>query len=291
MIHPVADPDDPRIAAYRDIRERDLVGRQGLFVAEGRVVLAMLLASPRFAAQSVLIAVHRMEALADLVAQVPEGVPVYAAAQTVLDAIAGFPLHRGILAIGERRVVPSADALLAALPERACVVALSGIANHDNMGGIFRNAAAFGADAVVMDSDCCDPLYRKAIRVSVGAALLVPFARVGPEEDLVALLQAYKLEVLALSLSGGRTLAEVVPGQRIAALFGAEGQGLPAAMLARTSGVRIPMAAGFDSLNVATTSGIVLHHLMGKQPGICSPAKAGAQTGSPPSRGHNGTVK
>ena len=264
MIHAVADPDDPRIAAYRDIRERDLVGRQGLFVAEGRVVLAMLLASPRFAARSVLIAAHRVEALADLIAQVPAGVPVYAAGQAVLDAIAGFPLHRGILAIGGRRDVDSVDTLLAGLPERACVVALSGIANHDNMGGIFRNAAAFGADAVVMDPDCCDPLYRKAIRVSVGAALLVPFAQAAAGEDLVGLLQAHRFEVLALSLTGERRLAEVVPGPRTAALFGAEGPGLPPAMLARTTGVRIPMAAGFDSLNVATTSGIVLHHLMGR---------------------------
>ncbi|WP_254603143.1 RNA methyltransferase [Sphingomonas bacterium] len=262
MILGVADPDDPRIAAYRDIRERDLVGRQGLFVAEGRVVLAMLLASTRFAARSVLIAAHRVAALADLIAQVPDDVPVYAADQRVLDAIAGFPLHRGILAIGERREPLSADALLASLPERATVVALSGIANHDNMGGIFRNAAAFGADAVVMDGDCCDPLYRKAIRVSVGAVLSVPFAVASVGEDLVGLLQAQGFDVLALGLTGERTLAEVVPGPRIAALFGAEGPGLPAAMLARANGVRIPMAGGFDSLNVATTSGIVLHHLM-----------------------------
>ena len=128
--------------------------------------------------------------------------PVYAAAQTVLDAIAGFPLHRGILAIGARRAIASADALLSRLPARACVVALSGIANHDNMGGIFRNAAAFGADAVVMDADCCDPLYRKAIRVSVGAALLVPFARVAAGEDLVGLLHAHRFEVLGAEPDG-----------------------------------------------------------------------------------------
>ncbi len=264
MILPVPDPDDPRIAAYRDIKERDLVGRQGLFVAEGRVVLGMLLASPRFAVQSVLIAAHRVGSLADLIARVPEGVPVYAAAQPVLDAIAGFPMHRGILAIGERRQVPSAGALLASLPERACVVALSGIANHDNMGGIFRNAAAFGADAVVLDGDCCDPLYRKAIRVSVGAVLTVPFAQAAIGEGLIDLLRAQRFDVLALSLTGERTLAEIVPGPRIAALFGAEGPGLSAAMLARANGVRIPMAAGFDSLNVATTSGIVLHHVMAR---------------------------
>lgn len=267
MIHPVADPEDPRIAAYRDIRERDLVGREGLFVAEGRVVLGMLLASPRFAAQSLLIAAHRIDTLADLIARVPEGVPVYAAEQPVLDAIAGFPLHRGILAIGRRIDPPDADALLASLPERATVVALSGIANHDNMGGIFRNAAAFGADAVVLDADCCDPLYRKAIRVSVGAALTVPFAKLARGEDLVGSLLAHGFDVLALSLSGERTLEQIDPAPRTAALFGAEGPGLSTAMIARATGVRIAMAPGFDSLNVATTSGIVLHHLA-----TCPPA-------------------
>ena len=267
LIHPVADPDDPRIAAYRDIRERDLVGRQGLFVAEGRVVLAMLLASTRFAAQSVLIAAHRVAALGDLLAQVPEDVPVYAAAQAVLDAITGFPLHRGILAIGARRDPPDVEALLAGLPARATVVALSGIANHDNMGGIFRNAAAFGADAVILDADCCDPLYRKAIRVSVGAALTVPFAVARREEgDLVDRLRDHRFEVLALSLAGANMLADVTPGARTAALFGAEGPGLPAATVARATGVRIPMAPRFDSLNVATTSGIVLHHLATHRP-------------------------
>ena len=262
MIHPVADPADPRIAAYRDIRERDLVGREGLFVAEGRVVLAMLLASERFAAQSLLIAAHRVEGLGDLLAHVPDGVPVYAAEQPVIDAIAGFQLHRGILAIGRRTDVPDAASLLERLPAEATVVALSGIANHDNIGGIFRNAAAFGADAVLIDADCCDPLYRKAIRVSVGAVLSVPFARFARGEDVVATLQAHGFDVLALTLTGETTLSETRRSPRTAALFGAEGPGLPAAMIARARGVRIAMAPGFDSLNVATTSGIVLHHLM-----------------------------
>ena len=264
MIHAVADPDDPRIAAYCDIRERDLVGRQGLFVAEGRVVLAMLLASPRFAARSVLIAAHRMEALADLIAQVPEGVPVYAASQPVLDTIAGFPLHRGILAIGARRDVASVDTLLASLPERACVVALSGIANHDNMGGIFRNAAAFGADAVVMDSDCCDPLYRKAIRVSVGAALLVPFARGWRRGGSGRAAAGAPVRCAGVEPDGGAAAGGCGVGSAHRGAVRGGGPGLPPAMLARATGVRIPMAVGFDSLNVATTSGIVLHHFMGR---------------------------
>ena len=261
MILAVADPEDPRIEPYRDIRERDLVGRRGLFVAEGKVVLEKLLASPRFRPESLLIAEHRLGSLGNLLEKVPEDVPVYAAAQPVLDAIAGFPLHRGILAIGRRTVAPDAEALLADLPAEATVLVLSAIANHDNMGGIFRNAAAFGVDAILLDTDCCDPLYRKAVRVSVGAALLVPYAKLDRGADVLALLERHAFAPLALSPAGNRTLAELRPSPRTAVMLGAEGPGLPAALLTRAESIRIPMAAGFDSLNVATTSGIVLHHL------------------------------
>jgi tRNA G18 (ribose-2'-O)-methylase SpoU len=257
----ITDPADPRIDAYRDIRERDLVGRDGLFVAEGRVVLAMLVASSAFAAQSLLIAEHRLPALADLIAPLSDDVPVYAVAQAVMDGIAGFPLHRGILAIGRRTATPDADALLGGIDGDGDVLLLSGIGNHDNMGGIFRNAAAFGVRAILLDSDCCDPLYRKAIRVSVGAALLVPFARLARDEDAVGLLERHGFAPIALSPSGATTLADHRPQRRNAVLLGSEGPGLAPALLARTTSVRIAMAPGFDSLNVATTSGIVLHHL------------------------------
>jgi tRNA G18 (ribose-2'-O)-methylase SpoU len=260
-IIPIDDPDDPRIAGYRQVRERDLVGRGGLFVAEGEVVLRLLIASSRFAPVSVLMAPKRLEKLAPMLADLPLDVPVYAASQTVLDAIAGFHLHRGILALGRRGALPSADALLAGLPARALVVALFGVSNHDNVGGVFRNAAAFGADAVILDAGCCDPLYRKAIRVSVGAALVTPFARLGAGEDAAALFERRGFTMLALSPAGENTLAEVRRPDRVAVLLGAEGPGLPVDLLARTQTVRIPMAEGFDSLNVATTSGVALHHL------------------------------
>ncbi len=260
-IVPVSDPADPRIDAYRDIRERDLVGREGLFVAEGRVVLEKLVASSRFGLQSLLVAVHRMPSLGGLVGALPDGVPVFAAEQAVVDAVAGFPLHRGLLGIGRRVDMPSADALLGRVAGAASILLLSGIANHDNMGGIFRNAAAFGAEAVLLDSDCCDPLYRKAIRVSVGATLLVPFARLMRGEDPLALLDRHGFAALALSPRGSLVLDAYAPRGRDAVLLGAEGPGLAEALLARTASVRIAMADGFDSLNVATTSGIVLHHL------------------------------
>jgi tRNA G18 (ribose-2'-O)-methylase SpoU len=260
VIEHIDDPGDARIEPYRAVRERDLVGRAGLFVAEGRVVLEKLVRAGRHPVRSVLVAEPRLASLQGLIGALAPEVPVYVAAQPVMDAIAGFPMHRGILALGERRVWP-ADGLVASLGPSAVVVGLSAIANHDNMGGIFRNAAAFGADAVVLDAACCDPLYRKAIRVSVGAALTTPFARLEAGEDLVATLARNGFEVVALSPGGAIELSDLRCGPRVAALFGAEGPGLAPDLLTRTRTVRIAMAAGFDSLNVATTSGLVLYQL------------------------------
>jgi tRNA G18 (ribose-2'-O)-methylase SpoU len=260
VIVPVSDPDDPRLEPYRGVKERDLVGRQGRFIAEGRVVVEKLIRAGRHPVRSLLLAQKRVGPMESLLAALPDEVPVYAAGQAVMDAVVGFHIHRGVLALGDR-VDLDVGALLAGLPARALVVALSAVANHDNMGGVFRNAAAFGADAVVLDADCCDPLYRKAIRVSVGAALTTPFAQAARGADLVELLRAADLEVVALSPGGTAELRDVASCPRIAALFGSEGPGLPDEVLARTRTVRIAMAAGFDSLNLATTSGIVLHAL------------------------------
>jgi tRNA G18 (ribose-2'-O)-methylase SpoU len=261
LIVPVDDPADPRIAAYRDIRERDLVGRGERFIAEGKVVVRVLLESSPYRVESLLIAAPRLTGVEPLLSILPDDVPVYAASQPVLDAIAGFPVHRGVLAVGRRGPAPDADGLLARLADRAVVVGLVGIANHDNMGGILRNAAAFGADAVILAADCCDPLYRKAIRVSVGASLIVPTVRLAPGADIIDLLARHDIVPVALAPHGAADLAELSPGHRTALLFGSEGPGLPDGILARCRTVRISMARGFDSLNVATASGIVLHHV------------------------------
>jgi tRNA G18 (ribose-2'-O)-methylase SpoU len=256
----IDDPNDPRIAAYRDIREADLVGREGHFIAEGEVVVRVLLTASRHEAISLLLAEKRAAALQAEIERLPESVPVYAAPQELLDEIAGFPMHRGILALGRRRAFPSAEERLAGLGGRAIVLVLFAIANHDNMGGIFRNAAAFGADLVILDSDCCAPLYRKAIRVSAGNVLRVPYARLDRGTDALGLLAAHGFEAFALSPDGASTLSETKRPDRAALLLGAEGPGLPESILARAKTVRIPMTAGVDSLNVATASGIVLHH-------------------------------
>lgn len=257
----IDDPDDPRIAAYRDIREADLVGREGCFIAEGEVVLRMLLTASRHAPLSLLIAEKRIARLAPLLAAAPPGLPIYCAGQAVLDAIVGFPIHRGVLALGRRAREPSAAELLAGLPDAALVLVLFGIANHDNLGGLLRNAAAFGVGAVLLDPHCCDPLYRKAIRVSVGGALITPIARLAQGEDAIDLLRAHDVVPVALSPRGALRLIDLNRAPRTALLLGAEGPGLAEDLIARAVAVSIPMSAGFDSLNVATTSGIALHQL------------------------------
>lgn len=258
---PIDDPHDPRVAAYRDIKERDLVGRQGLFIAEGETVLRAFVRDAPERVKSLLIDGKRANKLGEVFAGLPEGVPVYVVGQAVLDAIAGFHLHRGVLAVGVKPAPLSADTLLARAGAKAVVLVLMGIANHDNLGGIFRNAAAFGVDGVILDGDCCDPFYRKAIRVSIGATLGVPTAWLAPGEDVVDLLARHGFQGLALSPAAEQALARLSPPARAAVLLGAEGPGLSQAVMDRVRTIGIPMAGGFDSLNVATTSGIVLHHL------------------------------
>lgn len=259
-IVPIVSPDDPRVAAYRKVRERDLAGRAGLFVAEGEVVLRILLSGrSRFRPVSILLAENRVVPLADLLADVPDAVPVFIAARAVMERIAGFPIHRGVLAIGSRDAPSTPAGLLSSVRGPALALGLVGLANHDNVGGAFRNAAAFGVDAVLIDGATCDPLYRKAVRVSVGASLTVPFARAGTDAALVDALEAAGLTVFALAPGGREILHGLAWPERSAILLGAEGPGLPAAILRRVRTLRIPMAGGFDSLNVATAAGIALH--------------------------------
>ncbi len=257
----IADPDDPRLDDYRRIRERDLVGREGRFIAEGRVVLNVLLGASHFRAVSLLLLENRVDGASDLLGRAPEHLPVYVASQPVLDAIAGFHVHRGILGIGRRTVQPTLDPFLAELPPRALVLVLIGISNHDNVGAIFRNAAAFEADAILLDETSCDPLYRKAIRVSVGGTLRVPYWRGGSAETILSSLRDGGFESLALSPAGLTEISECQAGTRTALLLGSEGTGLPPDVLGRVSTIRIDMSKDFDSLNVATAAAIALHRL------------------------------
>jgi tRNA G18 (ribose-2'-O)-methylase SpoU len=261
----IDDPADPRIAGFVSIRERDLTGRDGLFVAEGTVVLRMLGAPTArengFAAEAILLLENRLAGVADVLASFPETVPVYIASSAVFDAVAGFNMHRGVLALGSKPPVEQGGTLLGRLPETSLVLAGCGLSNHDNVGSIFRNAAAFGADAVFLDETSCDPLYRKAIRVSVGSVLSVPFSRgLGAEAMLDGLAQA-GFEIWGLSPRGAVPVADIPAARRIALVLGTEGEGLPDSILSSFRTARIPQRPGLDSLNVATASGIALYQI------------------------------
>ncbi|MDP2731658.1 MAG: RNA methyltransferase [Hoeflea sp.] len=258
----IVDPADPRIAEFTSMRDKDLAGRGDRFIAEGRVVLQALVeaeeGSRRFVLEKALFLENRIDGLGDLIDRIDPGCPVYVAGRDVLDAAVGFAMHRGILAVGRHVPPASFSEFLANLPEQALLVAACGIANHDNIGGIFRNAGVFGADGIVLDASCCDPLYRKAIRVSVGAALRVPFCRADSIAEMVATLSSHGFEIAGLSPRGAGTLDTFIPGGRLALLVGTEGEGLPAHILDQVKTLRIEQAPGMDSLNVATASGIAL---------------------------------
>jgi tRNA G18 (ribose-2'-O)-methylase SpoU len=260
--HRITDAGDPRIAAFTNIRERDLRRNEGQFIAEGTVVLGMLAAAHArqsgFATEAVLVLENRVDGLGDILATLADDVPVYIADKAVMNAIAGFDIHRGVLALGRRRQAADAATLLASLPANALVVAAAGIANHDNIGSIFRNAAAFGADAVLLDDTCCDPLYRKALRVSVGAVLKVPYAQGGSTADIIAALDVSGFALWGLSPSGKTDIRAIPPAARMALLTGTEGEGLPQIILAAINTARIPQAPGLDSLNAATATGLAL---------------------------------
>ncbi len=259
---PIDSLDDPRLDAYRNLRDPELAARGGLFIAEGRLVVARLLESTRFATQSLMVTEParaalgaRLEGDADL--------PVYLVPQAVMNGVTGANIHRGCLSIGQRAPLADTDTLVASARR---VLVLERIGNADNVGGLFRNAAAFGVDAVVLDPATTDPLYRKAIRTSVGASLQVPFTRADSMTAALDAITASGLTLLALTPNpAAPTIARLAPslrGQRLAIVVGHEGDGLTADTLTRCElQARIPMSAVVDSLNVATAAAIALHAL------------------------------
>ncbi len=264
----ITHPDDPRIAEFRNIRERDLTGRENRFIAEGTVVLRLLAgahaAAGDFLAEKVLLLKNRVAGLSDIIDTFPLEVPIYVAEAEVLDGIVGFHLHRGVLALGRRMAEDAMSGLLDRLPKQALVLVGCGISNHDNMGSMFRNAAAFGAAAVLLDESCCNPLYRKALRVSVGSILTVPYRRQSSGVQLLTGLAERGFAIWSLSPRGAVDIRDVAASERMALVVGTEGDGLPASILSAFGSVRIPQAPGLDSLNVATASGIALFEMAAK---------------------------
>jgi tRNA G18 (ribose-2'-O)-methylase SpoU len=250
--------DDPRLAGYRDLGRRPPARA---FVAEGRLLVRRLLAAPRFQARSVLLTPAAVDGLTDLLRAMADPPPVYVAEPATIDRVVGFDFHRGCLALGEPPVMPSLDALLAPRDMRL-LVALDDVTNPDNVGAVFRNAAAFGAAAVVLSPACGDPLYRKALRVSMGGALDVPFARVSSWPEALACLRSAGFTLVALTPDAPLDVAELTRPRRVALVVGAEGTGLGrAARQSADVAVAIPMACATGSLNVATATGIALYLL------------------------------
>ena len=257
---PVSDVDDPRLADYRHLKDRDLSAQGNRFIAESERVVRRLLASG-LVVHSVLVTPPRLASLGAALQMIT--CPVYVAEQALLNDIAGFPVHRGCLAVGQRPA-------RAAVPDGARrVVVLEDLVDADNLGASVRNSAAFGADALVLSPRCADPFYRKAIRVAIGATFLLPIVRLARwPEDLLALKHRHDFRLLGAVVGLNATpLANVRPPPRFALLLGSEGPGLSAgARAACDQLITIPMAPGADSLNVATAGAVALFHLRG--PGV-----------------------
>jgi len=258
----ITDPDDVRVDDFRDLnsvdRRPDLPTGKGLVIAEGVLVAQRMLAS-RFTPHAFLGTERRLAELADDLAG--SRVPFYRATAEVMAEVIGFHLNRGVL--GAARRAPELT-VARVLDGARTVVVLEGVNDHENLGSIFRNAAGLGVDAVVFGSGCADPLYRRAVRVSMGHALLVPFARAeGWPADLHTIRQ-HGFRLLAMTPDPeAQALAEAMSGlgeRKVAVLVGAEGPGLTeTAMRASDVRVRIPMSRGTDSLNVATAAALAFY--------------------------------
>jgi tRNA G18 (ribose-2'-O)-methylase SpoU len=249
---------DARIAEYHSISNPDALLRRGLFVAEGRLVVRRLLANPRFRTHSVLVTAAAYDALKD--SADTTAVDVFLVDQPTMNGIAGFNIHRGCLALAHRPP-PSTVADLPLAHARRVVV-MEGVNNPDNVGGIFRSAAAFATDAVVLGPACSDPLYRKSIRTSMAATLALPFADAGAWPEAIDVLRSHGLRVLALTPAADALPLEDLGRDfdRVAILVGSEGDGLSrAALQAADDRVRIRMTGPGDSLNVTVAASIALH--------------------------------
>ena len=278
----IGSPDDPRLEPYRSVRDRDATGpdgRPGLFIGESPLVIEAMLRAP-VEVLSILTAERhaaRAESMVASARAVRTGRPdpaVLVAADDVLDSVVGFAIHRGFLAVGRRPGIRSVAEVVPPPGEDALLLLVEEINNIDNIGQLFRNAAAFGCAAVILSEGCHDPLYRKSLRVSCGHALRVPFARSERwDRDIAWLRDEQGFAVLGMAGGGSVDLrhaseaVEPLRPRRLAVAVGAEFAGLrPGTLAACTHRVRIPMADGVDSLNVGVAAGVVLARLSEGRP-------------------------
>ena len=276
--------DDPRVDVYRDVRDADLRGRDGLFMAESELVVRRLLKMPQ-RLHSLLLSPEKFARLREALEEhLPETVPVYVAELRLMHEIAAFHIHRGTLAAGYRLPAEalSLDAALGHLRPGAAsassalqsaggaphssrhltLLLCEGVTNVDNMGALFRNAAAFGVQGVVLDPTCCDPLYRKAIRVSMGHVLSIPYAVSDNwPADIARLRDEWGMTIVAAEVhERAKPLWNMPQCERMGLLFGSEGHGLtPAALQLCDAVCEIPMADNVPSINVAVASAVFLY--------------------------------
>jgi tRNA G18 (ribose-2'-O)-methylase SpoU len=269
---PISSLDDPRLAPYRNVKDRDLdrlrsglhaSAAPGLFLVEGELVVRQL-TSTRFPIDSVLLTPNRADSMADWLASLPSTTPVFLVPQDTMNLIVGFDIHRGVLAAAQRGTPLDADQLIA---ESRVLVVLEDLTNHDNVGGIFRTLAGLaGVEqvGVLLSPRTCDPLYRKSVRVSIGQAMRVPFATLEPWPAGLTRLRHAGFTLVATTPGPDSTPLDACPRpERTALLVGSEGPGLtPQALAHADQRVRIPMRSSVDSLNVVVATGIALHALL-----------------------------
>ena len=262
----VDDPADPRLADYvrlTDVRlRRSLEVAEGLFIAEGEKVIRRAIAAG-YPVRSLLVSADRLDSIADVAAAC--AAPLYVLAPQVAEQLTGYRVHRGALASMQRLPLPSPADLLAVARR---LVILEDVVDHANVGAVFRCVAALGFDGVLLAPRCADPLYRRAVKVSMGAVLAVPYARLADWRDGLAQVRAAGFTVLALTPDPSAVpIASVVTGPsgpppKLALLIGGEGDGLSARWLAAADErVRIPMRRGIDSLNVGSAAAIACYLL------------------------------
>jgi tRNA G18 (ribose-2'-O)-methylase SpoU len=256
----ITDPADPRLADYRDLRDvelrKHLESTDGLFIAEGEKVVRRAVESG-FAPRSFLMAPRWLDGLDDVLGT--SDAPCYVVDEVMAEAVTGFHVHRGALASLHRTPLPAAAEVLAGA---RTVVVLEDVVDHTNVGAIFRSAAALDVDGILLSPRCADPLYRRSIKVAMGAVFTVPYARVDDWYDAVAALSDAGFTTIALTLGDDSVDIEdaVAGGDKVALLMGTEGHGL-SDRWSNEADVRaiIPMSDGIDSLNVAAATAVACY--------------------------------
>ena len=259
-LHEVDDADDPRLADYRDLRDvtlrKHLEAEHGLFLAEGEKVVRRAVEAG-FEPRSFLMAPRWLDGLADVLDR--SEAPCYVVSEALAEEVTGFHVHRGALASLKRLPLPPVGEVIA---RARSVLVLEDVVDHTNVGAIFRSGAALGFDAVLLAPRCADPLYRRSIKVAMGAVFALPWTRLPDWAGALPQLSAAGFTTVALTLADDAApLEEAVAGvDRLALVLGSEGHGL-SEQWQRAADRRaiIPMAAGIDSLNVAAASAVACY--------------------------------